>query len=105
MLRLAGIFPSARTCMECGETLDRPLRFDERLEGFVCSTCAGRDAYLIANEVADALDALRLPVRSVQRAGERAAGDPLARRQRPPQFSRPRAEVVRGARERVGSVS
>ena len=62
MLRLTGIFPSARTCMECGETIERPLRFDERLEGFVCSSCAGREAYLIANEVADVLDAVRLPV-------------------------------------------
>jgi DNA repair protein RecO (recombination protein O) len=62
MLRLAGIFPSPRICIECGESIERPLRFDERLEGFVCSTCASRDAYLLANEVADALDALRLPV-------------------------------------------
>lgn len=62
MLRLAGIFPSTRACMECGEPIARPLRFDERLEGFVCASCAGRDAFLLANDVADALDALRLPV-------------------------------------------
>ena len=62
MLRLAGIFPPTKTCIGCGESIERPLRFDERLEGFVCSTCAGRDAYVIANEVADALDAVRLPV-------------------------------------------
>ncbi|MGZ5473900.1 MAG: DNA repair protein RecO, partial [Thermoanaerobaculia bacterium] len=62
MLRLAGIFPSAKTCIECGLGVARPLRFDEHLQGFVCSSCAGRDAFLLANEVADALDALRLPV-------------------------------------------
>ncbi len=62
MLRLAGIFPAVRTCIECGEAIERPLRFDERLQGFVCANCAGRDAYVLANEVADALDALRLPV-------------------------------------------
>jgi recombinational DNA repair protein (RecF pathway) len=62
MLRLAGIFPAVRTCIECGLTIERPLRFDERLEGFVCASCASRDAYVLANEVADALDALRLPV-------------------------------------------
>jgi DNA repair protein RecO (recombination protein O) len=62
MLRLAGIFPAVRTCIECGGSIDRPLRFDERLEGFVCSSCAGRDAYVIPNEVADTFDALRLPI-------------------------------------------
>lgn len=62
MLRLTGIFPSAKTCIECGLAVARPLRFDERLQGFVCSSCAGRDAFLLANDVADALDALRLPV-------------------------------------------
>jgi DNA repair protein RecO (recombination protein O) len=62
ILRLTGIFPAVRTCIECGGAIERPLRFDERLQGFVCSSCASRDAYLIANEVADALDSLRLPL-------------------------------------------
>ena len=63
MLRLAGIFPSTRDCMECGSPLDRPLRFDERLQGFICGNCAGRDAHVISNHVADALDAIsRQPV-------------------------------------------
>lgn len=63
ILRLAGIFPSLRHCIECGEPLGRPLRFDARLQGFVCEHCAGRDAETIPNDVADALDAvLRLPV-------------------------------------------
>lgn len=62
MLRLAGIFPSWRTCMECGGPIARPLRFDDKLEGFVCASCAGREAFILANELADTLDALRLPV-------------------------------------------
>lgn len=63
MLRLAGIFPPARDCVECGTPLDRPLRFDFQLQGFVCSSCAGRDALLVRNDVADALDQIsRTPV-------------------------------------------
>jgi hypothetical protein len=49
--------------MQCGGTIGRPLRFDEKLEGFVCEHCAGRDAFVVSNETADALEALfRLPV-------------------------------------------
>lgn len=63
MLRLAGTFPSTRNCMECGNSLARPLRFDDRLQGFVCGDCAGRDASIVRNDVADALDTLlRVPV-------------------------------------------
>ncbi len=62
ILRLTGIFPSLRDCIECGESLDRPLRFDDKLEGFVCASCAGRSAFLLSNDVASALDSLRLPV-------------------------------------------
>ena len=58
MLRLAGTFPSTRNCFECGSPLDRPLRFDDRLQGFVCEHCATRDASIIPNDVADALDAV-----------------------------------------------
>ncbi|MFP5248065.1 MAG: DNA repair protein RecO [Thermoanaerobaculia bacterium] len=62
-LRLGGIFPSLRNCIECGSAVTRPLRFDERLQGFVCANCAGRDAFLLSNDVADALDVLmRAPV-------------------------------------------
>jgi DNA repair protein RecO (recombination protein O) len=62
-LRLAGIFPSVRSCIECGSALGRPLRFDERLQGFVCADCAGRDAFVVSNEVADTLETLlRVPV-------------------------------------------
>lgn len=63
MLRLAGIFPSTRDCMQCGQPLTRPLRFDDKLEGFVCSHCAGRDAYILSNDVADTLASMQRPVR------------------------------------------
>lgn len=63
ILRLGGIFPSTRECMDCHAMLERPLRFDPRLEGFVCAACAGREAFVVPNEVAEALDAIaRLPV-------------------------------------------
>src|SRR5437016_3378009 len=58
MLRLAGILPSLRNCMECHELLGRPLRFDVRANGFVCSNCAGRDADVVPNAVADAIDGI-----------------------------------------------
>ena len=62
-LRLGGIFPSWRNCGECGGPLARPLRFDPRLAGFVCGDCAGRDAFVISNDAAEALDAIgRSPV-------------------------------------------
>lgn len=63
MLKLAGILPSTRNCVECHEPLGRPLRFDARANGFVCGNCAMRDAEVVPNEVADALEAiLRTPV-------------------------------------------
>ena len=62
MLRLAGIFPSVRECMQCGEPLSRPLRFDGKLEGFVCTNCATRDTWVISNDVADALQRMQRPL-------------------------------------------
>jgi len=63
ILRLAGIFPSIRRCMECGEALSRPLRFDDRLQGFVCGDCAGRDASVVSNAAAEEIERIgRLPV-------------------------------------------
>ena len=63
MLRLGGIFPSTRTCIECGGDIGRPLRFDVKSMGFVCENCATRDAFIISNDAAAELDALvRLPV-------------------------------------------
>ncbi len=70
MLKLAGIFPSTRNCVECGEPLGRPLRFDEKQQGFVCESCATRDAFVISNDVADELDAIaRMPVGDYSRRG------------------------------------
>ncbi len=58
ILRLGGVFPSTKNCGECGTLLIRPLRFDERLQGFVCLECATRDTVIVPNEVADALEAI-----------------------------------------------
>ena len=63
MLRLGGVLPSVHHCVECHEPLGRPLRFDARANGFVCPNCAARDAAVVPNAVADALEAImRLPV-------------------------------------------
>ncbi len=63
ILKLAGTFPSTRVCVQCGGPLGRPLRFDSRLQGFVCDSCATRDAFVISNDVVEELEAiLRLPV-------------------------------------------
>jgi DNA repair protein RecO (recombination protein O) len=63
ILRLGGILPSLRNCMQCGAPLGRPLRFNPQLEGFVCEACVSRETFVVPNEVADELDAiLRLPV-------------------------------------------
>ena len=63
ILKLGGVLPSLRDCINCGSPLGRPLRFDERLEGFVCDNCAGRDTITISNDVTEALHAImRTPV-------------------------------------------
>lgn len=60
MLRLAGILPSLKTCMECGEPLGRPLRFQPRVAGFVCEAHGGE---IVSNDVAAALETLaRVPI-------------------------------------------
>lgn len=58
ILKLAGTFPSTRNCFECGSPLERPLRFDDRFQAFVCVDCATRDASIVPNDVADVLDAI-----------------------------------------------
>ena len=68
ILKLGGTFPSTRNCFECGSPLDRPLRFDDRFQAFVCGDCATRDAAVVPNDVADVLDAI-----ARQRAGDFAA--------------------------------
>jgi DNA repair protein RecO (recombination protein O) len=63
ILRLTGILPSLRNCIVCDQALGRPLRYDARVQGFVCDNCTTRDAEVIANDVADALDSImKLPV-------------------------------------------
>ncbi len=62
-LRLAGVLPSLRNCNSCDEPLGRPLRFDAQAHGFVCTRCGADHAQVIANDVAEVLDAImRMPV-------------------------------------------
>ena len=64
------MLPSLRNCNACGEPLGRPLRFDAQAHGFVCTNCGAEHAQVIANDVAEVLDAImRMP------AGEFAARD------------------------------
>jgi DNA repair protein RecO (recombination protein O) len=63
MLKLAGILPPLRNCMECQAPLQRPLYFDRGANGFVCPGCAGRESQVVPNDVSDTLDLImRLPV-------------------------------------------
>ena len=60
MLRLAGILPSLKTCMECDEPLARPLRFQSRVAGFLCELHGGD---IVSNDVTSALESMmRVPV-------------------------------------------
>lgn len=74
ILRLGGVLPSVRNCGECGGELGRPLRFDSKVQGFVCDSCATRDAMLVSNDVAAELEAIaKLPVAefaALRRSGE-----------------------------------
>jgi DNA repair protein RecO (recombination protein O) len=54
ILKLAGIFPSLKNCIECHQPLRRPLRLGKL--GFVCSSCASGEAAMMSNEVVRALD-------------------------------------------------
>lgn len=58
MLRLGGIFPSTRSCSECGSGIGRPLRFAASIPGFVCEICATREAFIVNNAVADELESI-----------------------------------------------
>lgn len=72
ILRLGGILPTPRNCIECHQPLERPLRFDARAQGFACRWCAPSAAEIVANDVAAALEELlRLPV------GDFNAPDPI----------------------------
>jgi len=63
VLRIAGIFPSLRTCGFCQSPLDRPLRYEATASAFACSRCADGTGLLLANDVVDEIAAiLRLPI-------------------------------------------
>jgi len=65
MLKLAGIFPSIRSCTSCQQPMTRPLRLDDH-GSILCADCADGLARVIPNSVSDLLDAiLRLPVEEV----------------------------------------
>lgn len=62
-LKIGGIFPSTRLCIECHRTLVRPLRYDTIRGGFICTDCEGRPITALPNDIADGLELLmRLPV-------------------------------------------
>src|SRR5205085_5745258 len=56
ILRLTGILPSLRNCIVCDAPLGRPLRYDARVQGFVCDSCTSHGVEIIPNDVADALE-------------------------------------------------
>ena len=58
MLKLGGILPVVKNCVECHQPLGRPLRFEARAQGFVCEWCATKEAEIVPNEVAGALEAI-----------------------------------------------
>lgn len=63
MLKLGGVLPTLKNCVECHQPLTRPLRIDVKAQGFVCEWCAGKEAEIVPNDVADTLEAiLRLSV-------------------------------------------
>ena len=69
-LRLAGVFPSTRSCIRCQGPISRPMRFDDQLFGFTCHECASRESRVIRNDVSDAIDQIqRLPVRQFAASG------------------------------------
>ncbi|MEO8215825.1 MAG: DNA repair protein RecO [Acidobacteriota bacterium] len=58
VLKLAGIFPSMKNCSHCHESLERPLRYDEQQNGFVCRNCAPRSLAVLPNDTTDAIELL-----------------------------------------------
>ncbi len=70
MLKLGGVLPTLKHCAECHQPLTRPLRFDVRAQGFVCEWCAAKEAEIVPNDVADALEViLRAPVAEFAASG------------------------------------
>jgi len=67
MLKLAGIFPSIRTCTSCQEPMTLPLRIDEH-GSVLCENCADSLAKVLPNSVTDLLELiLKLPVEELAR--------------------------------------
>lgn len=63
ILKLTGVFPSFKQCSECGNPLERPLRFDPAKSGFVCDGCSARGVEILPNELVDELSlVMKLPV-------------------------------------------
>ncbi|HUO85027.1 MAG TPA: DNA repair protein RecO [Thermoanaerobaculia bacterium] len=58
MLRIAGLFPSLRSCLVCNRPLELPLRYESQHGGFVCADCGGTGAQIIPNELSRALQLL-----------------------------------------------
>jgi DNA repair protein RecO (recombination protein O) len=62
-LKLAGILPSTKNCIECREPLGLPIHYDPDLSGFACEGCRGRNAWIVPNDVSRGLELLlRSPV-------------------------------------------
>jgi DNA repair protein RecO (recombination protein O) len=63
ILKIAGVLPSIRNCIECNSALRKPLRYAPDRNGFVCERCSGAIDLIVPNEISDALsDIMRLPV-------------------------------------------
>lgn len=63
ILKIAGVLPSIRNCIECNAPLVRPLRYSGARNAFMCDRCAVAGEIIVPNEIADVLnDILRLPV-------------------------------------------
>lgn len=63
ILKLTGVFPSLKQCGECGNPIERPLRFDPSMSSFVCEGCSARGVEILPNELVDELSLImKLPV-------------------------------------------
>lgn len=55
VLRLAGVLPSIGECIQCGATLELPLRYGASSGGFLCGSCVEPGAELLPNPVSELL--------------------------------------------------
>ena len=56
--KIAGLFPSLRSCASCGRNLVPPLRFSEPDAGFLCPDCATDRMHTMPNQVAGILSSI-----------------------------------------------